>query len=98
MMPLPFLLIACIVADIFPLLTLASLLLTLMPLLLRRLLLLSLPLLTHAVSLMATSFPSSDLQQHALVVAGLLLLAGAATSLASSLASSVTTPNSTELK
>jgi hypothetical protein len=93
MMPLPFLLIACIVADIFPLLTLASLLLTLMPLLLRRLLLLS-----HAVSLIATSFPSSDLQQHTLVVAGLLLLAGAATSLASSLASSVTTPNSTELK
>ncbi|GJN25453.1 hypothetical protein PR202_gb13281 [Eleusine coracana subsp. coracana] len=58
------------------------------PLLLRRPLLLSLPLLllARAASLLAASFPPSDLQQHALSVAGVLLLAGAAASLASSLA------------
>jgi len=50
-------------------------------------LLLSLPLLllARAAGLLAASFPASDLQQHALAVARLLLLAAAAASLASSL-------------
>ncbi|PAN42897.1 hypothetical protein PAHAL_8G196400 [Panicum hallii] len=50
-------------------------------------LLLSLPLLllARAAGLLAASFPASDLQQHALAVARLLLLAAASASLASSL-------------
>ncbi|KAF8694198.1 hypothetical protein HU200_038325 [Digitaria exilis] len=50
-------------------------------------LLLSLPLLllARAAGLLAASFPASDLQQHALAVARLLLLAAAVPSLASSL-------------
>ncbi|GJN04701.1 hypothetical protein PR202_ga22269 [Eleusine coracana subsp. coracana] len=92
-LPLPFLPVAAAAADILPLLALPPLLLLLPlpfipPLLLRRPLLLSLPLLllSRAASLLAASFPPSDLQQHALSVAGVLLLAGAAASLASSLA------------
>jgi hypothetical protein len=92
-LPLPFLPIAGAAADVLPLLALPPLLLLLPlpflpPLLLHRpLLSLPLLLLTRAASLLSASFPSSDLQQHTLAVAGLVLLAGAAASLASSLAS-----------
>lgn len=93
-LPLPFLPISAAAADVLPLLALPPLLLLLpLPflspfLLLHRPLLLSLPLLllARAANLLAASFPSSDLQQHALAVASLLLLAGAAASLLSSLA------------
>ncbi|XP_062181821.1 uncharacterized protein LOC133886106 [Phragmites australis] len=92
-LPLPFLPLAATASGLLPLLLLPPLLLLLplpflpphLPLL--RPLLLSLPLLllARAAGLLAASFPTTDLQQHALAVARLLLLAAAGASLASSL-------------
>ncbi|KAL6890223.1 hypothetical protein ACP4OV_008986 [Aristida adscensionis] len=89
-LPFPFLPLAAAASALLPLLLLPPLLLLLplpfLPPALRPLLLpLPLLLLARAAGLLADSFPSTDLQLHALAVARALLLAAAGAALASAL-------------